>query len=95
MSLAQSLSSEMSESARSAFARYFAELTRFYPAIGTNYQVEPWLGHEQTYLVSIIPPQDEEEWADLSESMAAIATDLMVETGCLFVLTTLERENSW
>ncbi len=90
MSLARSLNSELSESARSAFVRYFAELTRFYPAVETSYQVEPWLGHEQTYLVSIVPPQDEEEWADLSESMAVIATDLMVETGCLFVLTTPE-----
>ena len=75
MSLVQSLSNEMSEIARSAFDRYFAELTRFYPAVGTNYLVEPWLGHEQTYLVSIVPPHDEEEWASLSEAMATIATD--------------------
>jgi hypothetical protein len=90
MALAQNLSNEMDAGARAAFGRYLTELVRFYPTAGTNYHVEPWLGHEQTYLVGIVPPQDEEEWADLSEAMATIATDLVVETGCLFVLTTLE-----
>jgi hypothetical protein len=40
--------------------------------------------------VSSRSPQDEDAWMDLSEAMSTVATDLVVETGCLFVLTTLE-----
>ena len=90
MSLAQSLSSGMNERGREALDRYIAELVRFYPSAVEHYRAEPWHGHEQTYLVSIVPPQDEDVWIDLSEAMSAVATDLVVETDCLFVLTTLE-----
>lgn len=90
MTLAQSLRSEMSGREREALNRYAAELMRLYPSAAGHYRVEPWLGHEHTYLVSISPPQDEDAWMDLSEAMSALATDLIVETGCLFVLTTLE-----
>ena len=90
MSLAQSLSSGMSERERDALNRYAAELVRLYPSAAEHYRVESWIGHEHTYLVSIAPPQDEDAWMDLSEAMSAVATDLVVETGCLFVLTTLE-----
>ncbi len=90
MSLAQSLSGEMSQRARDALDRYIAELVRLYPSAAEHCRVEPWHGHEQTYLVNIVPPQDEDAWMDLSEAISVVATDLMVETGCLFVLTTLE-----
>ena len=73
-----------------ALVQYLAELVRCYPAAAEHHRVEPWLGHDHTYLISILPPQDEESWIDLNETMAGIATDLVVETGCLFVLTTLE-----
>ncbi len=90
MALAQSLRSEMSEREREALNRYVAELIRLYPSAAGHSRVEPWLGHEHTYLISIFPPQDEDAWMNLSEEMSAGATDLVVETGCLFVLTTLE-----
>jgi hypothetical protein len=90
MSLAQSLSGGMSQRARDTLDRYIAELVRLYPSAAEHYRVEPWHGHEHTYLVSISPPQDEDTWIDLSEAMSAVATDLVVETDCLFVLTTLE-----
>jgi len=90
MALAQSLRSEMNEREREALNRYVVELVRLYPSAAAHYRVEPWLGHERTYLISISPPQDEEAWMDLSEAMSAVATDLVVETDCLFVLTTLE-----
>ncbi len=63
---------------------------RLYPIAVVHYRVEPWLGHEQTYLVSIAPPQDDDAWMDLSEAMFAIETDVVVETDCLFVLMALE-----
>ena len=78
------------ERARDVLDRYLTELMRLYPAAAGRYRVEPWPGHEQTCLISIAPPQDEDAWMDLSEAMSAVATDLVVETGCLFVLTTLE-----
>jgi hypothetical protein len=90
MSLAQNFSSTMHERERDALNRYVAELGRLYPSATGYYQVEPWLGHERTYLVSIAPPQDEDVWLELSEAMSAVATDLVVEAGCLFVLTTLD-----
>jgi hypothetical protein len=80
----------MSEREREALNRYTTELVRLYPSVAEQYRIEPWLGHEHTYLVSIAPPQDEDAWMNLSEAMSAVATDLVVETGCLFVLTTLE-----
>lgn len=80
----------MSEQTRTALDRYLAALTHLCPTATSNYHVEPWLGHEQAYLVSIVPPQPDEAWLDLNEEMAAVATDLVVETGCLFVLTTSE-----
>jgi hypothetical protein len=78
------------EREKDALNRYVAELIRLYPSAAGHYRVEPWCGHEHTYLVSISSPQDEDAWMDLSEAMSAVATDLVVETGCLFVLTTLE-----
>ncbi len=45
---------------------------------------------QHTYLVSIRPLQDEEVWLDLSEGMSQVATDFVVQTGCLFVLTPIE-----
>lgn len=90
MSLAQNLDSRMNARVRAALDRYVAELGRLYPPAATDYRAEPWLGHERTYLVSIAPPQDEDVWLDLSEAMSAVATDLVVETDCLFVLTTME-----
>ena len=78
------------EREKDALNCYVAELIRLYPSAVGHYRAESWLGHEQTYLVSIIPPQDEDAWMNLSEEMAAVATDLVVETDCLFVLTTLE-----
>lgn len=78
------------EREKDALNRYVAELICFYPSAAGHYRVEPWCGHEQTYLVSIVPPHDEDTWMDLSEAMSAVATDLVVETDCLFVLTTLE-----
>jgi len=80
----------MNEREREAFNRYVVELVRLYPPAVGHYRVEPWNGHEQTYLVSITPPQDEDAWMDLNESLSRVATDLVVETDCLFVLTTLE-----
>jgi hypothetical protein len=90
MPLARRVNSDMSEKARKALDRYIAELVHLYPPAAGCYRVEPWFGHEQTYLVSIVPPQDEDAWVDLSEAMSTVATDLVVETECLFVLTTLE-----
>lgn len=90
MALARNLRRGMNEREREAFNRYVAELVRLYPPAAGHCRVEPWYGHEQTYLVSITPPQDEDAWMDLSEAMSGVATDLVVETGCLFVLTTLE-----
>ncbi|MBI3797734.1 MAG: hypothetical protein HY268_12305 [Deltaproteobacteria bacterium] len=80
----------MSAKAKEALNRYVAELVYLYPSAAGHYRVEPWLGHEQTYLVSIVLPQDEDVWMDLNEAMSVVATDLVVETDCLFVLTTLE-----
>jgi hypothetical protein len=80
----------MNEREREALNRYVAELVRLYPSATGHYRVEPWHGHEQTYLISITPPQDEDSWIDLNEAMSEVATDLVVETDCLFVLTTLE-----
>ena len=90
MSLAQNLNREMSDEARAALRQYVGELVRRYPEVEGQYHIDPWLGHEHTYLVSITPPQDEEAWLNLSEGMSAVATDLVAQTGCLFVLTTLE-----
>lgn len=80
----------MNESAANALNRYVAELVCLYPSASTHSHIEPWLGHARTYLVSIVPPQDEDAWIALNEAMSAVATDLVVETDCLFVLTTLE-----
>lgn len=88
MSLAQNFNN--TERERDALNRYVAELVRLYPSTAGHYRVEPWLGHERTYLVGIAPPQDEDAWIELGESMSIVATDLVVETGCLFVLTTLD-----
>lgn len=90
MSLAQNLNSQMNTRVKDALDRYVAELGRLYPPAASDCHVEPWLGHEQTYLVSIVPPQDADTWMNLNEAMAAMATDLVVETDCLFVLTTME-----
>lgn len=90
MSLAQNLNREMTDEERAALRQYVGELVRRYPEVEGEYRIDPWLGHEHTYLVSIVPPQDEEAWLDLSEGMSAVATDLVAQTGCLFVLTTLE-----
>jgi len=80
----------MSEEERGALARYITELVRLYPAAAAHYRVKPWQGHKRTYLVNIEPPQDEDAWMDLSEALSAVATDLVVETDYLFILTTLE-----
>jgi hypothetical protein len=90
MSLAPSLSNDESARTQNALERYLAELVRLYPPAAAHRRVEPWLGHERSYLVSIDPPPDETAWMELSEALSVIATDLSVETGCLFVLTTLE-----
>ena len=90
MSLAQNLNREMSDQECAALTHYVGELVRRYPGIEGQYHIDPWLGHEHTYLVSIKPPQDEEAWLDLSEGMSQVATDLVTQTGCFFVLTTLE-----
>jgi hypothetical protein len=90
MSLAQNLNPDMSDDARAALRRYVGELVHRYPEVEGQYHIDPWRGHEHTYLVSIVPPQDEEAWLNLSEGMSAVATDLVAQTGCLFVLTTLE-----
>lgn len=90
MSLAQNFNNTMHERERDALNRYVAELVRLYPSAAGHYRVEPWLGHERTYLVSIAPPQDEDAWIELGESMSIVATDLVVEMGCLFVLTTFD-----
>ena len=71
----------MHERERDALNRYVAELVRLYLSAAGHYQVEPWLGHERTYLVSIAPPQDEDVWIELGEAMSAVATDLVVEAG--------------
>lgn len=90
MSLAQNFHSSMNERESDALNRYVMELVRLYPSAAAQYRVEPWLGHERTYLVSIVPPQDEDAWIALGEAMSAVATDLVVGTDCLFVLTTLD-----
>ena len=90
MALAQNLHHEMSEQTQTALSHYLAELQREYPPAKKECRVEPWLGEEQSYLVCIHPPQDEERWIALSEAMAVIATELVVETDCLFVLTTID-----
>jgi hypothetical protein len=74
---------------RDALNRYVVELVRLYPLAAGHYRVGPWLGHKHTYLVSITPPQDEDTWMTIGEAMSAVATDLLVEADCLFVLTTL------
>lgn len=80
----------MTERESDALNRYVVELVRLYPSAAEHYRVDPWFGHARTYLVSIVPPEDEEAWIALGEAMAAVATNLVVETGCLFVLTTLD-----
>jgi hypothetical protein len=90
MSLARNFSSTMNERERAALNRYVVELVRLYPSAARHYRVEPWLGHEHPYFVSIIPPQDEDSWIDLGEAMSTVATDLVVEADCLFVLTTFD-----
>jgi hypothetical protein len=89
MALAQNFSNSMTERESDALNRYVVELVRLYPSAAEQYRVDPWLGHARTYLVSIVPPEDEEAWIALCEAMATVATDLVVETDCLFVLTTL------
>jgi hypothetical protein len=90
MSLAQNFESPIPERERDALNRYVVELVRLYPSAAEQYRVDPWLGHARSYLVGIVPPEDEEAWIALGEAMAAVATDLVIETGCLFVLTTLD-----
>lgn len=80
----------MNERERDALNRYVLELGRLHPASAEQYRAASWPGHARTYLVSIVPPNDEDAWIALGEAMAAVATDLVVETGCLFVLTTLD-----
>jgi hypothetical protein len=89
MALAQNLHREMSNEEQIALRQYMKELVHRYPGVDGQYHVEPWLGHEHTYLVSIRLPH-EEAWLDLSEGMSQVATDLVTQIGCLFVLTTIE-----
>lgn len=90
MSLAQNFHNSMNERESDALKHYVVELVRLHPSAAEHFRVNPWLRHARTYLVSIAPPEDEEAWIALGEAMAAVATDLVVETGCLFVLTTLD-----
>lgn len=90
MSLARNLNHQMSDEEQGALTQYLGALVRRYPEVEGQYHIDPWLGHGHTYLVSITPPQDEEAWLDLSEGMSQVATDIVAQTGCLFVLTTIE-----
>lgn len=90
MALAQDLHHEMSEQVQAALNHYLAELQRLYPLAEKHARVDPWLGSEQGYLISIPSLEDEERWIELSEAMSEVATQLVIETDCLFVLTTLE-----
>ena len=90
MSLAQNLNREVSDEERAALTQYVRELVRRYPGVEGQYHIDPWHGHEHTYLVISTPPQDEDAWLSLSEGMSQVATDPVAQTGCLFVLTTIE-----
>jgi len=73
---------------RDAFAQYLTELEKAYPKGTKKYQVVPWPEYgDGTYLVKIIPPDDEEQWIELSERMAEVGTHILVESDQLFILT--------
>ena len=72
---------------RSALVDYLAELEKVYPEGMKKYQVIPWPEYgEDSYLVKISPPENEEKWMSLSERMAEVGTRILVESDQLFIL---------
>ncbi|MEW6297633.1 MAG: hypothetical protein AB1671_07820 [Thermodesulfobacteriota bacterium] len=73
---------------RDALAEYLAELVKRYPKGKEHCQVIPWPEYgEGSYLVNIPPPENEDQWIELSEQMAEVGTRILAQSDQLFVLT--------
>jgi hypothetical protein len=78
---------KLPQETRNALADYLAELEKVYPEGTKRYQVVSWPEYgEDSYLVKISPPADEEKWIELSERMAEVGTRILVESDQLFIL---------
>lgn len=82
--MSTALHNEIPEVARPLLERYLVELEAFYPAAKGHTEIS--VERDGTIFVCVPWPEDDDTLIELSEHMAKIATDILVETDQHFML---------